>query len=126
MSHMFVGLIQHREILLRTFVQICNNTGKAHKHCIILIFICENEVYRQLLNDTNLFSTTLHLNISKIKRRQGNCTYIYIPTQNMSNVYNDDTSRLFWCAHNQCWFSAGQKSISAARRGETGEKVFLP
>ena len=26
----------------------------------------------------------------------------------------------------QCWFSAGQKGISAARRGETGEKVFLP
>ena len=24
------------------------------------------------------------------------------------------------------WFSAGQKGISAARRGETGEKVFLP
>ena len=29
---------------------------------------------------------------------------------------------VFW----QCWFSAGQKGISAARRGETGEKVFLP
>ena len=26
----------------------------------------------------------------------------------------------------QCWFSAGQKGISAARRGETGEKVLLP
>ena len=26
----------------------------------------------------------------------------------------------------QCWFSAGQKGISAARGGETGEKVFLP
>ena len=26
----------------------------------------------------------------------------------------------------QGWFSAGQKGISAARRGETGEKVFLP
>ena len=35
--------------------------------------------------------------------------------------------KVYGCATwRQRWFSAGQKGISAARRGETEEKVFLP
>ena len=36
--------------------------------------------------DTNLSSTTYHLNISKTKRRWDNCTYMFRPLQYMSYV----------------------------------------
>ena len=52
------------------------------------------EVHCQRLYDTNLSSTTYHLNIFKTKRRWDNCTYMFRPLQYRSRVWNDHTSRL--------------------------------
>ena len=56
--------------------------------------LSKNEVHCRQLYDTNLSSTTYHLNISKTKRRWDNCTYMFRPLQYRSRVWNDDTSRL--------------------------------
>ena len=66
----------------------------SHKLYNSSLKLSKYEVHCRRLYDTNLSSTTYHLNISKTKRRWDNCTYMFRPLQYRYRVWKYDTSRL--------------------------------